>query len=236
MVDYVMNFHSYHPHTLNIIKDVFSAQSLQSKIFPFKFFVEPSISDKTIIINSLNDFNIELISSDFSSETVTSVQFYSENGVELRCTIYSDSSMVSPNTFSIKFSTSHLQEEILDLEAIRSILFEVIPIFKSHSAGVYDRKSDQRRNMYPQRGFYKYKGLTYVVLVHWIKFFGAEMIEFLGRERFAKLQTFEDKYDVYGGVLIILQKEPFDGSKAEHCERERRAMVELQLESVLNDA
>jgi hypothetical protein len=70
---------------------------------------------------------------------------------------------------------------------------------------------------------------SYSADIGWMSYFGKNLIAYMGEDKIQNLTTYAEKLTLDNGVLITLQKEPFDANNPAHREREAKAVQELGL-------
>jgi len=133
------------------------------------------------------------------------------------------------STIIIKFEDNQKLLQSLNTHFFELLFSEIVPIFKPFYASVYDSRSRTRYLPSGQHMIYRDKisQRNYPFQIKWITDFGLEILETLGVERFRKLETCFNKYQLFQGILVILQEEAFEESNSLHRERREQAESEL---------
>jgi hypothetical protein len=133
------------------------------------------------------------------------------------------------STIVIKFEDNQKLLQSLSTHFFELLFSEIAPIFKPYYASVYDNRSRTRYLPSGQHMIYRDKisQRYYPFQIEWITYFGLEILDTLGVERFRKLETCFKKYQLFQGILIVLQEEAFEESSSLHRERREQAEREL---------
>ncbi|WP_143162024.1 hypothetical protein [Phormidesmis priestleyi] len=236
MVDYVVRILSFCPQKVDIVHSVLACPEVDRLIFPAVLYTG---NDSTIPINSADQFNIASVSKELvrmpdaqkveqldDDQTLVIAELRGENNIEFSSTINLVQSP-TPNVINLRFSSEHLQSEALTLSNLKKLFSELISVFQADHASIYDRKSIHRSKhpKYLRTANFR----SYPIEMEWLTYFGPQMIELLGHERFTNLHTCVEKYDLHGGTMVILQEDPFDEDNPQHQERRIQAERELHL-------
>lgn len=133
------------------------------------------------------------------------------------------------NVINFEFEDSHLESGEITMMNLKEIIQQLQPIFKIDSARLTvleDRRPKAESIHLPN-------GKRFTPTIGWMSYFGKDIVDYIGRERFENLQTYEEKEEIEGGFFIVLQKEPFRRSEESHLQREGQALAELGFESDL---
>ncbi len=236
MVDYVVRILSFCPQQVDIVKSVLACPEVTRLIFPAVLYTG---NDSTIPLDSANQLNIESVYEELfrrsnaptveeldDDQTLVVIHLRGKNDIEFSSTIHLVQTP-TPNVINLRFSSKHLQSETLTLSSLKELLSELISVFQADHVSIYDRKSIHRSKhpKYLRTANFR----SYPIEMEWITYFGPQMIELLGRERFTNLHTCVEKYDLHGGTMVILQEDPFDEDNPQHQERRIQAERELHL-------
>jgi hypothetical protein len=234
MINYTVNFASFFPHEVDIIYSIFSCPTLEQMIFPMELPTEPGKSNATIKFISASQFNLSVVPKEFSNESLINIPLYADSGIEFFATIYFNKENLVPHTFGLKFTSEHLQKNQITIESLKNLFTEAIPIFQTHYGSVYDQQISCRLHQSRSRKWYKDENYrSYPLRIEWVTYFGSEMLKFLGNERFRKLYTCAEKYELHKGVMVILQEEPYDDNNPEHCQKKNQAEIEMRFNELL---
>jgi hypothetical protein len=211
---------SFYPHTVEVIYEILSCPTLKQVLFPAKLYIQ---SDVSIELSAPSDFHISQVPREFSNESLSSIALLGNNGVEFFSRIYLIESS-TPHVFGLKFTSEHLQTKQICFESLKTLFTEAIPGFQAHYGAVYGRHLDRQRYSASKIRYYveeNYK--SYPLRIGWMTYFGKPMLEFLTLERFMELHTCSEKYELYNGIMVILQAEPYDESNPDHRSRQAQA-------------
>jgi hypothetical protein len=236
MANYVFRILSFHPHQVDIIQSVLACPKVSKLVFPAVIYTGV---DSSISIGSADQLDIALVSKELSKkldastverfdddQTSLRIRLHGEKGIEFSSSIHLAQSP-TPNVINLKFSSEHLQSEALTLSDFKELFSELISVFQADHASIYDRKASHRSKhpKYLRTADFR----SYPMEMEWLTYFGSQMIELLGRERFANLHTCVEKYDLHEGIMVILQEDPLDEDNLQHQERRIQAEHELYL-------
>jgi len=185
------------------------------------------------------DFDVAQVPKAYYSSdgTLVNIPVDGENGIGFSATIHlrEVAGTRFPNTVNLDFTRDHLDAGIVTLADLKALLVEVIPAFKAEEGSVFDLKRPRFPHpsggtaSEPRRYTMNADGRSYPISLEWISYFGPELLALTGRERFDRLRTCAEKYELHDGIVVILQDEPFDRTDPAHRERLARAEAELGL-------
>lgn len=230
MTNYVVRILSFYPHQIDVARSILTCSTLSKLVFPALLHASP---DSSIHLASADQFDFTLVPKEFyaDDQSLVNIPLDGENGIAFSSTIYLRESIV-PNVVNLKFSSELLQAGTITIADLKALFADVIPAFQAYHASIYDRQSNRRPG--GPKYFRTPSFRSYPIELGWITYFGPEMIEFLGRERFAELHTCVEKYDLHGGIMVILQEEPFCEDNPQHRERQAQAESELRLSELVS--
>jgi hypothetical protein len=134
-----------------------------------------------------------------------------------------------PNVINFIFPTEQLEKGRISVEDIKSLFAEVSSAFQVDHASLYPELAKYQPPKGPPKTFAGPNHRTVSSRIGWFTYFGPELVDFIGRKRFDKLKTCAEKYNLGGGIMIILQHEPFSNSNPQHLKRQEKAEAELAL-------
>lgn len=163
-----------------------------------------------------------------SPTSTTNISLLNESGTYCSIRTTCETSLMN-SAIVIKFEDNQKLLQSLNTEFFEFLFSEIVPIFKPYYASVYDNMARTRFLPSGQHMIYRDKisQRNYPFQINWITYFGLEILETLGVERFRKLETCCKKYQLFQGVLIVLQEEAFEESNSLHRERREQAEREL---------
>lgn len=207
---------SYMPQAPNRAEEILRIPEIGQLLFPARLTVAPN---ETIVIPRPQDFDFAEVPEAFHPESGFQIPLTSETGLEFRF-FGTYRAEVIPSTIVIHFSSEHLEREILNLSSLQSVLDGCLPIFRPPTVFIYDVYSGRRPEA--NRYFTGPHGNKHPIRLDWITYYDHVLVDFLGRRRFQKLSREADVKEFHGGLLILLQSEPFNESNRSHSERRRR--------------
>lgn len=218
---YAMRLISEKPKQAEIIKTILATPELQRLLFP----AEMTIGfNKTIRLDSAEDFNISLVPQSDDPELGTTVSLECENGLYFSIMVNFQKHIVG--SINLLFSLEHLEQGILNYESLKSIIFELIPIFQVSNGTIYNKSNKERIRYYSFPSTYD----SYPLQIGWISYFNSYLVESIGRKKFEQLESSAEKIEFSGGFLISSVLEPFYYEDDQHREREAQIIADLGLE------
>ena len=228
MNDYAISIMSFSPKQPTIVKPVLACPTVSKLIFPALMYTNP---DGGIDFNNASEFDLNLVPKEYYAEGLVRIPIYGKNGIQFSSTIYEGEAVI-PNVVVMKFNSQHLEEGIVTQDNLQALLTEIIPMFDADHASIYPRRKKGSKRVPPK--YYRAPDYKYYPLdMHWINYFGPEMINILGRWRFNALKSSAKKYDFHEGIMVILQEEPLDKDNAEHQKRIAKAEAEMGFAELL---
>jgi hypothetical protein len=225
MTRYVFRALSSQEHNTGIVQQSLTCPTIQRLVFPASLPVAPG---KAIRLETLGEFELSLVPREFYTEDLVNIPLEGINGIEFSVTIHFLRGSQTKDVINLLFTSEHLKNHTISNAHLKALAEEVIPIFQCNHLSVYDETIIQYQER--PKYFAGPHGKNYPVEIGWMTYFGPELVEFLGRAKFDAMQTCAEKYDLYGGVLVILQETPFQADEASHREREAKAIAELGLD------
>ncbi|NEP40579.1 MAG: hypothetical protein F6K35_15600 [Okeania sp. SIO2H7] len=219
MNNYVINIMSFYPQKATIFPSLLTLPTVSKLIFPATL---PTHPQKGIELNYASEFDFNLVPQEFSAESQIRIPLYGKNGIKFSCSIDEGEEIIVPNVVNFKFNSEHLDRGIVSLDKMLALLAEVIPVFQGVHASVYCQDLDAEPRYYRTTN-----SRYYPIEINWVNYFGAEIVNILGRKRFDVLKSCAYKYDFHDGILVILQDDPFDLDNSEHKKRASQAEVEV---------
>jgi hypothetical protein len=214
-----------------IIKDVIAIDCLSNALFPAKTPNEKS-PEEYWDIPDRDSFDMTLlwdrrVTAERRYETD---ELFGDNKTRLSVTRFvplpeiGQAFGVRGTVIVFKFQEEHLQTSLLTLESLKPAIIQIGNSLGGSIRLRHGRISRYRRNLASYRG----PRIHHPKEIGWISYFGSELVDFLGCERFDRLHTCaEKKYLQDGSILLVLQEAPFDADNSEHRTREIQAMKEL---------
>jgi hypothetical protein len=152
------------------------------------------------------------------------------SGIWLASTILFQESSI-PSTLNLHFSSESIQQDIMNYDVLKQLIYDIAPVFRADQLCVEDLA--YINSIGPMGGMVLPRFLDFGNCgmrqfgIHWMSYFNSDLVEYLGRDRFSRLHTFEEKIDVNGGVFVSLQREPFEIENPAHYARFWQAIEEL---------
>lgn len=228
MNNYVITIMSFSPKKPTIVKPVLACPTVSKLVF--SAFMWTHI-DGGIDFNNASEFDLNLVPKEYYAEGLVNIPIDGKNGIKFSSTIYEGKTVV-PKVVNLKFNSQHLEEGIVNLDILQALLTEIIPMFDTDHASIYPRRKKGSRRVPPK--YYRAPNYKYYPLdMHWINYFGPEMINILGRWRFNALKSCAAKYNFHEGIMVILQEEPLDKDNEEHQKRIELAEAEMGFAELL---
>lgn len=232
---YTMNFLSFCPHSEETIYKILECSSLKRIIFPSKL---PALeSGERRDVFSIEDIRENSLLSEHPQTNTTNISLFSESGVQFSIRVTQETALMA-SSIVIKFPDNKEFLKTLNIGTLKSLFFEIVPILKPHCASLYDSSKPGRRHL-PSGNLMFYRDKVsrrdYLLEIQWITYFGLEMINFLGVERFKDLKSCFLKQQLFEGILVLLQEEAFEEDNPEHRMRREQAEKELGFLELLSD-
>lgn len=230
MIDYSVSMASYESFLPETLSRVLACPSIERVMFPAKLPIAPK---KTIELNHASEFSLSIIPEAFKDKAHITVPLESKTGVDFDINLYLEKAAI-PSIISFVFNSRHIEKGIVTLKDLKSIFAEVTPVFKVLDGVVYDQYENRIYRPDGGFGFEKNKSYKKVRLhIDWVTFFGRKAVELLGSDRFANLHSCAEKYELEGGIMVVLQEEPVDNTNPEHLARKKQAERELGFDELM---
>ncbi|WNZ24525.1 hypothetical protein HJG54_17805 [Leptolyngbya sp. NK1-12] len=234
MTKYTVNFLSFSPHEVDIVCSILSCPTLEQILFPAKLPIKPGKSNATLELTCAKQFDLSVVPREFSNESLINIPLYGDSGIEFFSTVYFNKENLVPHAFGLEFTSEHLQKNQITIESLKNLFTEATPVFQTHYGSAYDQQVSYRLHQSRSRKWYKDENYrSYPLRIEWMTYFGPEMLKFLGNERFRKLHTCAEKYELHKGVMVILQEEPYDDNNPEHRQKKNQAEIEMRFDELL---
>ena len=235
MPNYYLRFLSFETHSLEVASSVLCLPQLEQLLFPLTLYVD---EEKKIVFNSANEFNLLELSKQYDDDLTFRIYLHSSSEIELSVSIHkaAGNELIFPHALGLSFSDLNFRSEEVDIQLIKTLFNEIIPVFKPFSGVLYE-KSTSLRLM--DNGFYdgfsmQVDNHTYTFEIAWVSYCGPEQLEFAGRKRFDNLQNCAEVYDLHDGLMIVLQEEPYDDDNPEHRQRLEQLIGELNCRELMS--
>lgn len=225
--DYSLGVYSYQELDAGMIPTVMKCATVDRLVFPVQMAVSPT---EYITIASAEDFQLSLVPQEFYSETSVGFTLKANNHLRFHITLQFNAEPFLSHVVYFQFNDQHLKSGLMSPLIIKQLLAEIIPVVNADNAIVYD---ERRYLGMPKRRYFKGPNRRqYSAKIGWFTYFGPRLLDFLGQDRFSKLRTYVEKYELNGGLMVVLQEEPFRNDNPEHMKRRMRAEAELNLDKL----
>jgi hypothetical protein len=121
---------------------------------------------------------------------------------------------------------SETDQTIIQYELLKQLIVDAVQVLPVTYTFLNDGTSYENTPLY--------KGpdnRAYWVRMGWMYYFGADLVAFIGEEKFEGLKTYHEKIRLKDGYLIALTEAPFDIENADHRERQQQALHELGMDA-----
>jgi len=207
-----------------VIPSLLSCPSLQEVLLPARLPVAPR---KEVLIEKTARFDLSLIPKAFQRYSTIYLPLDGDNGTTLEFTLSLKKEDVINfgHAFLFFFMREHIEQGILSIAVLKQIIAEVSALLNPSGIKV---SHFYPRNIQPYQSSRRPKVYHGVKLeLEWFSYYSPADLSIIGRERFDNLRTCYEKYDFMGGIMIILQEEPFDERNPKHIARRLQAEKEL---------
>lgn len=201
------------------IRALLALPTLKSLLFPCDLPIAPK---KSILFSSIEEVDLSLVPEEFRRKGLFMVPLEGRNGIQAEITL--DTTGKWHHTFNLLIPFDKAKAGLVSGTVLKKVFSEVIPVFGCEREGhVLYHGANEQDTVY----FYYEKLERIQISLEWLSYYGPKALEVLGRERFDNLKTCQEKVDLEGGILIVLQEEPLDLSNPEHLARKQQAEREL---------
>jgi len=164
------------------------------------------------------------------SLTIFPLIFSSKNAAKLDFTLVWDDVVSRVKAVTVVFQEVHISGPTrLGLDELSSV-FEKMAEQAQSSCGEFGKPPPVSEEWYYQAGR-KTDVERVPTSVEWMTYFGPELVEKIGAEKFQRAPEGEIR-EVGGGILFILQREPFSYENPDHRARQRRLNKYLDLDRI----
>lgn len=237
MIDYSISILSFSPQEPGFIVKAINCAKMQDMIFPAKLYNAPG---KSIFLAKSADFKIPMVPEELKTPDGSHihVELFGEKGITFSGDTYLSGGL--PSAISMDFNSNHFDMGIVSITDLKSLIRELVDALQPDYISIYDKhlvkiplKSGGYR--FEPNKFHQIdrKGFYYPLDIEWFTYFGPKMLDILGRERFSWLSTCAEKSEVDGGIMIMLQEEPFEMTNSDHRTRRGQAERELKLSELV---
>lgn len=125
-----------------------------------------------------------------------------------------------------EFSDQQLSGGQIGFRDLRQLAIDMQQQFQAKYINLFE---EERYHFMGPTPYFTVQTINCRCTLGWMSYFGREIVDYVGHERFERLQTCHEKLELDGGYLIILQEEPMLYSNEAHRAREAQALAELGL-------
>jgi hypothetical protein len=204
---YIARLLSFDADKLVVIQNTLEDSELQRIIFPAKVY---TTGDDSIIATSFEQIVEVFELKQAEKKPIVVLTLYSENGLELSFTLYFTGAAL-PTVVLLKFKGEHIDNGIVNLKTFSRLIEHGIESFNLDHATVYDDATIP----YPQ-GLQYFKGpqgRRYPIQLGWLNYFGADLVNLIGYDKFEGLQGYSKRLHDSGGITLTYDQ---DFSHADH--------------------
>ena len=233
--EYTLHGVSYRIYTVEIIPPLLRCGFVPDLIFPMRYQYAPldPYHWEDLVIEKAQGFTTDLIPEWQKRQERPWIRLANLQNLEWSISLDTDTNAeYIPNTIvNQDFKQEHLESGVVSIPTLVSTILTMSQILDLESACVWDTEKVK----YPEPRLQKFRvnNREYMTRIGWLSYFGAALVAGLGRERFDRLVTCHQKYEVNGGMMVILTEEPYDAHNPAHRERELQAIRELGLEALI---
>lgn len=213
-IRYLIKFASFKPQDLEIIGTILNCPTMARILFPASLSTNAKDS---ISLGSAADFKIASIPREFYSKSLVRVPIKGECGVNFSITVYFEKSLI-PNVINLEFSLDHLNSGLLTSDVLKNLFAEIIPVFQASYGCVDVLPTSQQIS--PAKYIKSEDFISYPVDIGWITYYGMELLDILGRDKFQSLKNCSEIYSLYEGIVLLLQTEIYCGSVTDQLKKD----------------
>lgn len=156
--------------------------------------------------------------------------FSSRNGIKLDFTLAWDELVSRVKAVTAVFQEEHVRgADSLSVDEIASV-FEKIVAQTGSICGEFGQPPPISEEWYYEAGR-KTDVERVPTSVEWMTYFGPELVERIGEKKFHRVPEGEIR-EIGGGILFILQREPFSYEEPDHRARQRRLNKYLEIDRI----
>ena len=227
-MEYTLRIMTYTP-TMEDVNRVIRTKVFQDLIFPGRLATGKNIR---LDLASADEFDIGLIGNSFRNEFDSdNVGIYLRSDDGIKCSLATNpNEQILHTNLMLKFQEVHLISNLLNYDVLKEFMIDVGQAYRGFAGLLFDPLfyKEERRDKYGRFELHQEKSVK--VEIGWMSYFGHEIVEFVGRERFERVQSaYEVSSLAHGAIFIGLQKETFDSSNPDHLAREKAVVDELGL-------
>jgi hypothetical protein len=192
---------SFDNHDVDIIRKILDYSEIRELIFPAKVYLSPETS---WIMTSVEQLNEVFTRRQAQEPQIVVMTFFCLSGLEVSFTLYFTKTTL-PNVFGIKFTSDHVNNNLINPKTLGMIIEQAIEGFYLDHATIYDEAIIQSLPYLKQ--FKGPKGRKYPLELGWLTYFGSELVDLIGRDRFERLQSYDIFPHTSGGLTLVYKRE-----------------------------
>ena len=197
------------------------------KVFNEKVLASHSLDDllESATFTDITEIKEDTLLSFLRHQDQTSLSIEADNGISLHLKTTSTKRSI----LTIHFTENHYEQGVLSLKHFEAIVKDIcstIPIDYARIFVEIDNKMQSR----PSSPIFSVPTVgSFPRRIYWITYFSNELVNYIGRKRFTKLNSCQAVTDLQYGIMIVLQEEPFDFTNSTHLKRQEKAEKQLRL-------
>lgn len=198
---YIARMLSFDADKLDVIERMLEDSQMQRLVFPAKVYTN---GDNSLIVNTVEQIVDVFHTKQAEKKPIVVLTLYSENGLELSFTFYFTGAML-PTVVVLKFTSEHILNNTVSLKTFNTLIEHGIEKFSLDHVTVYDDATIP----YPQglQYFKGPKGRRYPIQLGWLNYFGSELVDFIGRDKFEGVQGYKKRLHDSGGITLAYHKD-----------------------------
>jgi hypothetical protein len=184
------------------------------------------------VLENLNSAHAECAATriDYPSMRIFPLIFSSRNGIKLDFTLTWDEDVSRLKVVTAVFQEHHIVgPDRLEFKELISVFEKIIEQTEA-SCGEFGKPPPITEEWYYKAGR-KTDVERVPTSIEWMTYFGPELVERIGDKKFHRIPEGEVK-EVGGGILFILQREPFSYAVPDHLARQKRLNKYLTLDRI----
>lgn len=198
---YIARLLSFKADKSTTIPNMLADTSLQQLVFPAKVY---TTGDHQAHVTAVEQVNEVFAQKRAEKKPITVLTLYSINGLEFSFTFYFTGAAL-PIVVLLKFTGEHVVRGVVSLETCSRLIEHGIEQFALDHATVYDDAAIP--TPYGLQYFKGPEGCRYPIQLGWLNYFGSDLVDFIGRERFASIQGYTRRLHDSGGITLTYAKE-----------------------------
>jgi hypothetical protein len=219
---YIARLLAFDGEKQDVLQKMLSFAPIQRLIFPAKVY---TTGDDSEIMNSTEQLVELFLQKQAEKKPIAVLTLYAENGLELSFTFYFAGANL-PTVILLKFTGEHVQNNLVSLKILSRVVEQSMENFSLNHATVYDDATIP----YPQglKYFNTPQMRRYPIQLGWLYYFGHELVEFIGQDKFEGIQGYTKRLHDSGGITLTYEKD-FDALDENQQFVEAKAIEQLGL-------